>query len=118
MLSFRPSLVFNLFVVSFLTDKDKGSVQNIYMPNAEGKRKYSSLTEASVVMEGLILSSDNCVSPVPPPSLDENGNCDTDLSMDDDGVRKDLACPGCDIVCETKEKVKVHQSIHPHCCGM
>ena len=69
-------------------------------------------------MERLILSSDYCVSHVPPSSLDENGNCDTDSSMDDDGVRADLACPGCDIVCETKEKVKVYQSIHPHCCGI
>ena len=58
------------YVVSVLTDKDKGSVQNIYVPNAEGKRKYSSLTEASVVMEKLNLSSDYCVSPAPPPSLD------------------------------------------------
>ena len=99
------------FVVSFLTDKDRGSVQNIYVPNIEGKRKYSSLSEASVVMERLILSSDNCVSPVPPPSLDENGNRDTDSSMDDD-VRKDLARPGCEFVCETKEKLKVHQNIH------
>ena len=91
-----------MFVVSFLTDKDKGSVQNIYVPNAEGKRQYSNLTEASVVMERLILSSDYCVSPVPPPSLDKNGNCDTDSRMDDDGVRKDLACPGCDIVVRLK----------------
>ena len=45
-----------MFVVLFLTDKDKGSVQNIYVSNAEGKRKYSSLTEASIVMERLILS--------------------------------------------------------------
>ena len=62
-------------------------MQNIYVSSAEGKRKYSSLTEASVFMERLIPSSDYCVSPVPPPSLDEDGNCDTDLSMDDDGVR-------------------------------
>ena len=49
------------FVVSFLTDKDRGSVQNINVPNNEGKRKYSSLSEASVVMERLILSSDKWI---------------------------------------------------------
>ena len=83
------------------------------MPNIEGKRKYSSLSEASDVMEKLILSSDNCVSPIPlrdPLSLDEN-DTDTDSSMDDD-VRNDLACPGCDLVCESKDKLKVHQYVH------
>ena len=99
------------FVLSILTDKDKGSVKDVYVPNIKGKRKYSSLSEASDVMERLILSSDNCVSPIPPLSPDENGNTDTDSSMDDD-VRNDLACPGCDLVCESKDKLKVHQHVH------
>ena len=110
-ITWETSGKFKKFVLSYLTDKDKGSVKDLYVPNIKGKRKYSSLSEASDVMERLILSSDNCVSPVPPLSPDVNGNTDTDSSMDDD-VRPDLACEGCDLVCESKEKLKNHQKVH------
>ena len=65
-ITWETSGKFKKFVLSYLTDKDKGSVKDLYVPNIKGKRKYSSLSEASDVMERLILSSDHCVSPVPP----------------------------------------------------
>ena len=81
----------------FLILKEKGNTP-VYLKQVMSWRdSFSALTTVSHLS--------------PPLSPDVNGNTDTDSSMDDD-VRPDLACEGCDLVCESKEKLRTHQQVH------
>ena len=100
------------FLLSYISDKDRGLFKHVFVPNPSARKSYSSVSEASGVMERMVLTSDHCrhpVSPIPP-DPDENGNF-SDQSSDDIPSR-DLACHACGIVCESKEQLQVHHKSH------
>ena len=74
------------FILSYVTEK--GAVKHSVVPNPSAKKCFVSLTEASDVMERMIISNDDCVYPVSVPvsphrndTSDDNNN-----SLEDIGV--------------------------------
>ena len=70
--------------ISYISDKDRGLFKHVFVPNPSARKSYSCVSEASGVMERMVLTSDPCrhpVSPIPP-DPDENGNF-CDRSSDD-----------------------------------
>ena len=96
------------FLLSYISDKDRGLFKHVFVPNPSARKAYSSGSEASDVMERMVLTSDHCCHPVCPlpPDPDENGNF-IDRSTEDSPPASDLACHACGIVCESKDKLQV-----------
>ena len=99
----------NRFILSYVSDKDRGIFKHLLIP-APTRKAFSSVNEASSVMERLVLTSDHCSNPVPPSTLDLSDN-PSDMSEDDEPAN-DLACFACDIVCENKAQLKNHLQLH------
>ena len=99
------------FVLSYLSDKNRGLCKHVIVPTLLSRKPYSNVNEAATVMERMILTSDHCEFPVPLPDPDENGNTSQDTSADD-GPASDLACSACHVVCDSKEKLRKHNQSH------
>ena len=87
----------NRFIMSYISDKDRGLFKHLLIPTPT-RKAFSSLSEASSVMERMVLTSDHCGNPVPPSTLDLS-----DMSVGDEPAN-DLACLACDIVCDEEFK--------------
>ena len=100
------------FLLSYISDKDRGLFKHVFVPNPSARKAYSSVSEASDVMGRMVLTSDHCRHPVCPlpPDPDENGNFG-DMSTDDSPA-SDHACHACGFVCEGKEKLQIHHKTH------
>ena len=49
----------NRFILSFISDKDKGLFKHLIVPTPT-KKAFSSISEASSVMDQLVMTSDHC----------------------------------------------------------
>ena len=101
----------NRFLLSYVSDKDRGLFKHIFVPTLSARKAYSSPNEAFSVMERMILTSEHCGDPIPPQVPDENRNNLSNMSADD-GPASDLACHACDFVCEDKEKLRKYHQTH------
>ena len=92
------------FILSYISDKDHGLFKHLIVP-APTRKGFPSVREAFCVMNKMVLASDHCRNPVPLSILIENND-------DDEGPAKDLACYVCEILCESKDKLKLHVQVH------
>ena len=99
------------YLLSYTSDNNQGLFKHVFVPTARARKAYYSVSEAVVVMEKMILTSNQCRNPVSP--LQDGPDEKKDLITDeDDGPASDLACHACGIVCGDKERLRVHHQGH------
>ena len=95
------------FVLSFVTKTE--AKKHCVLRNPAFRKEFRSIEEGAEVMERMILSSDDCVHPVPP--LPEAESDDNNNSLDD-GPASDLACYACEFVAGHRRELNSHLWIH------
>ena len=97
------------FILSYVTEN--GAVKHATVPNPSARKVYGSLSDASEVLERMILSNDDCLHPVQAPASpcrydvsDDNNN----ISLEEDYVVSDLSCYACGHVAEHRRELFQH----------
>ena len=94
------------FILSYISDRASGLFKHLIVP-APTRKGFPSVREAFTVMNKMVLASDYCRNPLPLSILIEK-NDDDEL----DEPAHDLACYVCELLCENKEKLKLHVQVH------
>ena len=101
------------FILSYVTEN--GAVKHATVPNPSARKVYGSLSDASDILERMILSNDDCLHPVKapaPPCRNDVSDDNNNISLEEDYVVSDLSCYACGHVAEHRRELFQHVRTH------